>query len=304
MRSALLAGSALAITTLISVAPASAWKIGGFVGQVWEQNVKPPAQAAAKAAESTAKAATAPLTATVDAASGKKNLSEAATDIMQKPGTAISDIGKAGVSVSNSATSVTVTTAKELTNAVGGDGIAVGSAVAALEAPSSLLANAAGAGVIGVGQVIEHGDLSYAASAPLAAALSDAHARLQGIARPLPDDVKARLAVVHSAETLARARYVVGDVPLTLASLIDRVNTIGGADSFAVTVDNIIVFSRLPGTSPGDLHWWAHEVQHTVQYRTLGGIDAFANAYMKNGPALERDADAKGDALLALASSQ
>ena len=288
-----------------SIAFADWPNIGGSVGQIWEQHVKPPAQQATRAVEATAKAATAPIVATANLVTGRQNLPDAATDAMRAQGKAISETSNALGAGVNGATGITVGTAKELTNAAGGNGDTVGGAVSTFLAPASITASAATQGGNAVGLVSQNGgDLSYLASAPLAAALADAHARFQGLSRPLPDDVRAKLALVHSPETLARARYVIADaVPNTLASLIDRGQTTVNGGGFAVTIDDIIVFSRLPGKAPSELHWWAHEVQHTVQYRQLGGIADFANAYMKNAPALEHDADAKGDQLVQVLAS-
>jgi hypothetical protein len=94
------------------------------------------------------------------------------------------------------------------------------------------------------------------------------------------------------------AHYIEAGIPDDLLSMLDRGNVAANGGGFAVVTDDIIVFSRVPGASSSDLWWWAHEVTHTVQYQRLGGIGAFANAYTKNGPALEKEADAKGDEML------
>jgi hypothetical protein len=64
------------------------------------------------------------------------------------------------------------------------------------------------------------------------------------------------------------------------------------ANTHAVTVDNIIVFSQEPGLD--SIWFWAHELQHVEQYRTLG-ISGFAAEYTSDYQRLEDEANKKAD---------
>jgi len=261
------------------------------VNKAAEQIAPGPAKAIQKAVDQTKNAATAPAKAAVDIATGKKPADKAVTEAVQQQGTAISATANAVSATHNEVTRLETSAA----GAVAGN---AGATIAAeLNRPGSLAVNTTASSVAGIGDAIAHGDGSYLLSAHLAGALRDAHAKYDGMAKPLPTDVKTFLSKVHSADTLARARYVEAGIPDDLLSMLDRGNVAANGGGFAVVTDDIIVFSRVPGTSPSDLSWWAHEVTHTVQYKRLGSIDAFANAYTKNGPALEKEADTKGDEL-------
>jgi hypothetical protein len=109
----------------------------------------------------------------------------------------------------------------------------------------------------------------------------------------LPDAVKAMLSITFPEEVLDRVRVIDTDAEETLPAIINEVQTnfgeaVGGHS--AVTIDNIIAFSEIP--EPSAVDFWAHEIQHVMQYRKLGGIDAFAAAYTKDYRRLEDDANA------------
>lgn len=137
---------------------------------------------------------------------------------------------------------------------------------------------------------------------PLDAALEQAHAYYADVAQPLPNGVKLLLKLGdHFTEAeLNRAKFVVDHSGGSIAALINLLRTKIGdrkASNHAVAVDDIIVFSERPG-GKSDLRFWAHEVQHTVQYTAKGGISGFANAYVGDYAALEADADAKADLVM------
>lgn len=133
-------------------------------------------------------------------------------------------------------------------------------------------------------------------AAPLAAAIRAAHDRYNTDARPIPDDVKAKLAAFIDAGTLQRGRFTIGNVEITLPSLIGNGSRFFGGDRYAVTVDDIIVFPVNAGT---DYAWWAHELTHVGQYKAMG-IDAFAYRYVVTlGHELEDPAYAKQDQVAA-----
>ena len=74
-----------------------------------------------------------------------------------------------------------------------------------------------------------------------------------------------------------------------------------GNHAGAITLKNLIIFDRLPGSvGDDDLHFWAHELFHTGQYHFLG-TETFTKRYLANelgfrpvgaiGNPLEVDAD-------------
>ncbi len=100
----------------------------------------------------------------------------------------------------------------------------------------------------------------------------DAHAIPTAVLNALHVDVK-RL-------TTGVRWMLENDIPgnLTLPHFaIDHGNHAG-----AITLKNLIVFDRLPGsTGDDDLHLWAHELFHTGQYESLG-VEAFTRRYLAN----------------------
>jgi hypothetical protein len=136
-------------------------------------------------------------------------------------------------------------------------------------------------------------DLTHLGEVGLANALRQAHAYYAGSAKPLPETVRSRLAAGFPAEVLDRVRVVETGEEGTLPAIINFVQTrfgdaVGGTS--AVTIDDIVAFSQIP--EPDEIEYWAHEVEHTVQYRRLGGIDGFAAEYTRNYQGLEDEANA------------
>jgi hypothetical protein len=114
-----------------------------------------------------------------------------------------------------------------------------------------------------------------------------------GRGNPLPAAVKVMLSITFPREILDSVRVVDTDAEGSLPAIINEVQTnfgeaVGGQS--AVTIDDIIAFSEIPDLSSVD--FWAHEIQHVMQYRQLGGIDAFAAAYTRDYRQLEGDANA------------
>ncbi len=98
-----------------------------------------------------------------------------------------------------------------------------------------------------------------------------------------------------------RARYAIGDVKISLPTIIDKGGGLLGkvtgdsnlSPDTAVTLDDVIVFPReLDFTDTSDLAWIAHEVFHVWQYQQWG-IDQFAFNYLKNHKAVEDQAIAQ-----------
>ena len=80
-----------------------------------------------------------------------------------------------------------------------------------------------------------------------------------------------------------------GSLPAIINELQTNFGDARGGES-AVTIGDLIAFSEIP--NPSEVDFWAHEMQHIVQYRELGGIDGFATAYTRDYQKLERDANA------------
>jgi len=145
-----------------------------------------------------------------------------------------------------------------------------------------------------VGDVFEGQiDLTHLGEVGLANALRQAHDYYAASAKPLPEAVRSRLAASFPKEVLDRVRVVETGEEGTLPAIINFVQTrfgdaVGGTS--AVTIDDIVAFSQIP--EPSELEFWAHEVEHTVQYRRLGGIDGFAAEYARNYQGLEDEANA------------
>lgn len=128
------------------------------------------------------------------------------------------------------------------------------------------------------------------AAVPLAGAIQQAIDLYTARAQPIPPTMKELLSTVHSAETLSSARFVVDD---NLGSLPGTINFLRekSANNFAVTVGQTIVFAKDPGLA--DVHFWAHELQHTAQYRELG-VPGFAGKYLEKSGEMEAEAERYG----------
>jgi hypothetical protein len=133
-------------------------------------------------------------------------------------------------------------------------------------------------------------------AAALTAALQTVHDRYAPAAKPVPDDVKQALAAEYGEES-ARARYVVSQLAISVLSAIDQFQgTSLRSGQHAMTVDDLIVFASTPTSS--DLWMWAHELHHVRQYRMLGGVDAFAAAYLSDCEGIEKEADERANRAL------
>lgn len=88
---------------------------------------------------------------------------------------------------------------------------------------------------------------------------------------------------------LRRARYAVGQVDaIALPSLAF---TYG--DAFAITLGDVVLF-RDADKARTDAKLWAHELTHVLQYQRWG-IDGFAEHYVRDHSAVEREAYANAD---------
>jgi hypothetical protein len=132
--------------------------------------------------------------------------------------------------------------------------------------------------------VIPPGLLDYAGSA-LGGLIENA--RQQAIAdgvRAIPPGVYRSLLGYFPAALLRRARYAVGGASkLSLPML-----AFSYGDAVAMTLGDIILF-KTEQMAEADLKVWAHELTHVMQYQRWG-IDGFAERYVRDSAAVEREA--------------
>jgi Domain of unknown function (DUF4157) len=126
--------------------------------------------------------------------------------------------------------------------------------------------------------------LDYAAGT--LAALID-NARRQAIAdgvRPIPPGVYRSLLGYFPAALLRKCRYATGTASaLTLPAI-----AFSYGDATAITLGDVVLFkSELVAET--DLKVWAHELTHVMQYQRWG-IEGFAERYVRDSSAVEREA--------------
>src|SRR5262245_15404726 len=138
--------------------------------------------------------------------------------------------------------------------------------------------------------VLDTGKVGNVIGVPLAIGARQAVELYQDRAKPIPADIRFYLIGVFSKEILDRAQFVL-DEKVGSHGIINKFQE-ACADNHAVTADNIIVFAKPPSSK--DLWFWAHEMQHTVQYKNLG-IDGFAATYTMDSDAMENEANQKAD---------
>jgi len=142
-------------------------------------------------------------------------------------------------------------------------------------------------------------DMTELATQQLAAALAHAYSAHIAAARPLPQPVQDFLQGIIPDEFIKRARFTVSTDTRTLPGLLNQGHRAYRNEDNAVSIDNLIIFSREPGFDTGtDARWWAHELGHHLQYQRLGGIQGFARQYVLNFQGLEREAETYGEKAL------
>jgi hypothetical protein len=124
----------------------------------------------------------------------------------------------------------------------------------------------------------------------LAAAIRNARNLHYPNSRPLPSRIIAVLSKTTPMSALKRARYVQSGMAVSLPNLVNGAQKLFAGNDHAVVVDDVIVFSTMPGaTTAADIEWWAHEVHHVYQYQ-VWGVDKFAAIYVKNNARIEKRA--------------
>jgi hypothetical protein len=124
-------------------------------------------------------------------------------------------------------------------------------------------------------------------AAPLAAAIRAAENQFSPQARPLPPDVRQRLAAFYPSTVLENARWTVGSLSISVPDVTNQYRKTFEDVENAVTVGHVTVFVTDPGQN---YHWWAHELQHQVQY-SQWGIDSFAYRYVTTCHDVEQNAE-------------
>jgi hypothetical protein len=226
-----------------------------------------------------------PITTPIQIVTGKQNPLEV-KDYIKQQGAALGSITNSTRNITN----VPYDAGGQLVSEVGGDKARIVFEFATgperYQREFAFTAAQSAAGVL-AGQ-----DPLVALAMPLAAAIRDAHSKYSAAAKPFPPEVKSLLGQVIPTDILERARYTVGDLKISLPSIIANGAKLFGEDELAVTIDDIIVFPRnIDFNDINDLVWTGHELFHVKQYRDWG-VDQFAFNYLKNSRAVEDQAKA------------
>lgn len=234
------------------------------------------------AVSAVANAAVAPQGHLLKVIAGQENLSDAAKGLVDSQGQQVQAVAEA-VSTTNAATNnIKVVAAESIGGDFGKTVLTIGTGADRLQVEFATTA------AIETGQLAQ-GNLrpEELAAEPLAAAIRSAEKQFESDAKPIPDDVKAALAPYYPADVLQAARWTVGSVSLSIPDLINQGRKVFANIDNAVTVGHVTVFVRDPESN---YHWWAHELQHQVQYHNWG-IDSFAYKYMTSCHDVESNAE-------------
>jgi Domain of unknown function (DUF4157) len=126
--------------------------------------------------------------------------------------------------------------------------------------------------------------MGYAGEA-LASLIDDARrqAIVDGVL-PLPPGIYRSLLGFFPADLLQKVRFGIGGAaPLDLPSL-----TFSYGDAVAMTLGEIVLF-KSEQQAKTDTKVWAHELTHVMQYQRWG-IEGFADRYVRDSAAVEREA--------------
>lgn len=101
---------------------------------------------------------------------------------------------------------------------------------------------------------------------------------------PLPPGIYRSLLGFFPGDVLRKVRFGVGRTdPLDLPSL-----TFSYGDAIAMTLGEIVLF-KSEHQAKTDTKVWAHEMTHVMQYQRWG-IEGFADRYVRDSAAVEREA--------------
>lgn len=248
-----------------------------------DQATAPVPHAVEKGAVSVANAVTAQPREILKVMAGQESLSAAAKDYVKSQGQAIASVASAVSTTNAVANNLTVVAAESIGGNVGKTVMTIGTGVDRLQVEFATTT------AIDAGEVVQGQNVGTILSTPLAAAIRAAEKQFEPQAQPLPAAVKTAFANYYPANVLNNARWTVGSVSISLPDLIITEKKIFEDTEYAVTVGHVTVFARDP---TNNLHWWAHELQHQVQY-SIWHIDQFALNYVTSCHSVETDAENK-----------
>lgn len=251
--------------------------------EVVNQTVAPTVQNAANTAVTIGKEAVAPQVHVINVIKGSESLSDAAKHLVEGQGAQVSAIGETVSAINAAENNIKIVAAESITGDVGKTVMTI------LTGTNRLQVEFAATNAIEAGKLIG-GKLrpEELVAAPLAAGLRAAEKQFEPNAKPIPSDVKELLEAFFSPDVLNAARWVVGSVSISVPDVTNNFQrVVFQRDDYAVTVGHVTVFSHDPGSS---YHWWAHELQHQVQYREWG-IDSFAYKYVTSCHEVEQGAE-------------
>jgi hypothetical protein len=252
--------------------------------KVVNKTVAPVAEATGKATGAVAQATVAPQVHLVKVIAGQETLGDAGKRVVQSQGAQIAAVGEA-VSAANAAeNNVKIVAAESIAGDVGKTVMTIATG------PNRMQVEFASTAAIQSGSILA-GKLrpEELIAAPLAAAIRAAEKQFAPDAKPIPPGVRAKLAPYFAPVVLDKARWAIGSVSISAPDITNQYRkNVEGVDN-AVTVGHVTVFVRDPGMN---LHWWAHELQHHVQYHDWG-IDRFAFKYVTACHEVETNAEDK-----------
>jgi len=240
-------------------------------------------QGGVNVAANAAQTVTAPAVQAVGVIGGKESLGAAAGRIVKGPGVVVASVGQAVTEINASTNNIPIVAAQSITGNVGQTIMTI------VTGPNRLTVDFAATSAIEAGGLLQGNNPEMLIAEPLAAALRSAEYQFEAQSQPIPPDVKAKLACCYPADVLNSARWTVGSVSLSVPDVVNQDRKIFAGVDNAVTVGHITVFAIDPGTN---YHWWAHEMQHQVQYGEWG-IDQFAFKYVTSCHAVESEAENK-----------
>jgi Domain of unknown function (DUF4157) len=251
----------------------------------------PAANAILEAGAKAVDAQAAPLKALGKVVAGESSLGSAASNIIHTEGQKYAAIGEA-ISEANAANkNIQVIAAESIGGNVGKTVMTISTGV------DRYTVEFAATGLILGGNVLQGIPPDRILAAPLAAALRSAEKQFLLDSKPLPQFIIDSFKGKYPDDVLSNARYAVGGISISAPDLINSSQKIVYGDDNAVTVGRVTVFSTDPGQ---ETHWWAHELQHQVQYKNWG-IDEFAYKYITNCHSVESDAEDEAQKVVPLA---
>jgi hypothetical protein len=243
----------------------------------------PAANQILNAGAKTVAAGVAPAKALGNVIAGKDSLGDAARGVAQAEGAKYAAIGTAVSEVNAAKNNIQVIAAESIAGNVG-------KTVMTLDTGADRLSvDFAAVPLIIGGEVLQGQSPDSMITAPFAAALRSANYQFLPQSKPIPPSIMQLLKGKYPDDVLTKARYAIGSISISVPDVVIQFQKGVYGDAFAVTVGNVTVFSHEPGD---DVHWWAHEMQHQVQYEEWG-IDQFAFKYVKSCHAVESEAEDK-----------